>query len=75
MHESTSSSYHQFINATSGTRLSKKSRAAADLMSNVSISRSDDIDSKYCARKKFHLDIVTIRDSHIYEHMPVRVAR
>jgi hypothetical protein len=75
MHESTSSSYHQFINATSGTRLSKKSRAAVDLMSNVSISRSNDRDSKHCARKKFHLDIITITDTYICEHMPLRVAR
>jgi hypothetical protein len=75
MHESTSSSYHQFINATSGTRLSKKNRAPVDLMSNVSILRSNDIESKHCALKKFHLDIITIRHSHICEHMPVRVAR
>lgn len=55
MHESTSSSYHQFINATRRTRLSKKSRATIDLMSNVLISRSNEMHSMYCACKKFHL--------------------
>ena len=73
MHESTSSSYHQFINTTGGTRLSKKSSAAADLMSNVSISRSNETDSIHCARKKFHPGIVLIKDTRICEHM--RVAR
>ena len=65
MHESTSSSYHQFINATSRTRLSKKSKGSTELMSNVSISRSNDVDPKYHVLKKFHLDIVVIRDTHI----------
>jgi hypothetical protein len=44
------------IDATSETQLSRTSREAADIMSNVSISRSDDINSKHCARKKFHLE-------------------
>jgi hypothetical protein len=75
MHESTSSSYHQFINATSRTWLSRKSKGPTDLMNNVSISRSNDIDASYRARKKFHLVIVAIKDTHIWMHVHVRVAR
>ena len=44
-------------------------------MSNVSISRSNDVDPKYHVLKKFHLDIVVIRDTHIWKYRNTGVAR
>jgi len=43
-------------------------------MSNVSISRSNDVDPTYCTLKKFHQVMVAIKDAHILVHVYVRVS-